>query len=198
MNKIFPTDAPNILSRMHECGAGSYWYYHKGSYPNDPPLHYQQLISSATTYVEIWDPHVNIGNGSNDLEIFDNVPVNITLKILTKKGLAGINQTFLSDLHIGLKTRIPPSKNLRFGLRVFDKGDKANYESWFFHDRFLIIDQTDVFIIGSSIGWHVKSVESTGIFKVDKVETRAFIKSIFEEYWKQAFSNEIPIQYLHP
>ena len=98
MSRVFPIDLPNVLNRMHECGVGNYWFYHKGSYPNDPPLHYQELLTTATTYIEIWDPHVNIGNGSNDLEIFDNIPTDVTLKILTKKGLVGVNQTFLNCL----------------------------------------------------------------------------------------------------
>jgi len=40
---------------------------------------------------------------------------------------------------------ISPAKNCRFGLRVVNKGDIANQKGLFFHDRFLIIDDSDVF-----------------------------------------------------
>jgi hypothetical protein len=198
MNKVFPTDLPNISNRMHECGAGNYWYFHMGSFPGDPPLYYQQLIAAARSKIEIWDPYVHITNSPSDLEMFDHIPSNLTLKVLTKKGLTRTNATYLSDFHLALKARVSPTKNLRFGLRVIDTSDSVMLNNWCFHDRFLIIDDSDIFILGSSIGWHVKAHESTGIFKIGSVDSKAFIRSLFDEYWKQAARKEIPIQYLHP
>jgi hypothetical protein len=183
---------------MYECGAGNYWYYHKGSFPADAPLHYSQLISTAKTKIEIWDPYINLSSTKDDLQIFDNIPSSVTLKILTSKKLSGPDIHYLNSIHLSLKGRIPPSKNLRFGMRVLDMNDPATKNGWNIHDRFLIIDDTDVFLVGSSIGWHLTAYGSTGIYRVDSHETCDFIRSIFTEYWRQASSNEIPIQFLHP
>lgn len=196
MGKIFPIDIADPITRMHDDGVGNYWFYHKGSYPTDEPLLYRQILATASSYIEIWDPYFNVDAANDDQEIFDLINPNITIKILTKKGLDG-PRTYLTNVHNAMKIKIPQAMNVRFGLRVINKGDALNFGNWFFHDRFLIIDQSEVFIVSGSVGWHVKSLESTGIFKVDNNDTKIFIRSLFDEYWKIAASSEIPIQYLH-
>ena len=198
MSKVFLSDIVDDSLRMHDCGEGNYWFYHKGSYPNDPPLLYESLINSATQSIEIWDPYFNVSppHKNRDQDIFTSIGNDITLKILTTKGLDG-TQSYLTEVHNSLKMKIPSSKNIRFGMRVFNKGDVANQGDWFFHDRLLIIDNMEVYLVGSSIGWHLKSNESTGIYKVESNKSKSFIRSIFAEYWKQADSHEIPIQFLH-
>jgi hypothetical protein len=197
MGKIFPTNPANTSTRMHECGVDKYWFYHVGSYPGDPPLLYQQIIAAATSKIEIWDPYIHCSPGNDDMEALDGIADNITLKILTIKSFVK-HPNYLSDVLQALKMRIHPSKNLQFALRVIDKGDFMAYQSWSFHDRFLIIDDADVFLVGGSVGWHVRSQQSTGIFKVDNPETCAFIKSVFAEYWLHSAGKQIPLQFLHP
>ena len=97
-----------------------------------------------------------------------------------------------------MKLKVLPKANMRFGFRVLDKRDRINDGDWIFHDRFLIIDQIKVYLTGSSIGSHVKSHDSTGIFMISDSETATFIISLFNEYWKNANRNEIPVSYLHP
>lgn len=92
---------------------------------------------------------------------------------------------------------IPSSKDCRFGLRVINKSDSSHQGDRFFHDRFLIIDDTDVFLIGSSVGYHTNSQKSTGIFKVSNNDTKNFIKSIFKYYWDNSTHHQIPLTFLH-
>lgn len=194
MSNTFNIDSDNPLLRMHECGANEYWFYHKGSYPQENPLLYQQIIDNATSEIIIWDPYFNIQD--NDQNIFLNIDNNITIKILTSKSIFR-NTTYLNDLKNALKMIITESKNCRFGLRVINETDPHNHGGRFFHDRFLIIDDTDIYLIGSSIGYHLKSQQSTGIFKVLNFDTKTFIKSIFKHYWDNSNQNEIPVSYLH-
>jgi len=195
MNKDFLIDYPvNPILKMHECGQNEYWFYHKGSYPSDNPLQHQQLINDASNEIIIWDPYFNVIN--SDQKIFTNIKKNITIKILTMKGLDS-NQTYLTDVKNALKVVIPPCKDCRFGLRVINKGDSVNQGERFFHDRFLIIDDSDIYLIGSSLGYHIKSEVSTGIFKVSNENTKDFIKSIFSYYWNKSTFHEIPLTFLH-
>lgn len=196
MNNIFLTDSENQALRMHECGQNEYWFYHKGSYPNDNPLLYQKLVDEATNEIIIWDPYFNIKPPNNDQDIFSNINNDITIKILTIKGLDG-PQTYLTDVKNSLKMTIPPTKNNRLGLRVINKGDILNQGGRYFHDRFLIIDDSEVYLIGSSLGYHIKTEQSTGIFKVSNDETKNFIKSIFRYYWTNSNHHEIPLTFLH-
>ena len=197
MSNIFLSNSENTTLRMHECGQSGYWFYHKGSYPNDNPLLYQQLVDNASNEIIIWDPYFNVNPPHNDQDIFVNISNNITIKILAYKGLDR-SSTYLNDVVNSLKIIIPPSKNCRFGLRVINKGDISNHGQRFFHDRFLIIDNSEVYLIGGSVGYHVKSEMSTGIFKVSNAETKDFIKSIFKHYWDNSTQHQIPVAYLHP
>jgi hypothetical protein len=197
MANVFLTDSENTALKMHECGQDQYWFYHKGSYPNDSPLLYQELVDNATNEIIIWDPYFNIKSPNADQNIFANIQNNVTIKILTFKGLDR-NQTYLTEVKNALKTIIPPTKDCRFGLRVINTGDVVNQGSRFFHDRFLIIDETKVFLVGSSVGYHVQSEQSTGIFKVSNPDTKEFIKSIFQYYWNNSTQHQIPLTFLHP
>lgn len=196
MANVFLTDSENTALKMHECGQDQYWFYHKGSFPNDSPLLYQELVDNATNEIIIWDPYFNVKSPKADQNIFANIKSNITIKILTLKGLDR-QQSYLIEVKDALKIVIPPSKECRFGLRVINNGDVANQESRFFHDRFLIIDETDVFLVGSSVGYHIQSERSTGIFKVSNPDTKEFVKSIFKHYWDSSTQHQIQLTFLH-
>ena len=196
MSDIFLTNSLNTRLRMLECEQNEYWFYHKDSYPNDNPLLYQNLVDNATDEIIIWEPYFNVKLPNADQNIFANIKNNITIKILTLRGLDS-TLSYLTDVHNALKTIIPPEKDCRFGLRVINKGDVANQGGRFFHDRFLIIDNTDIFLIGSSLGYHLTPMQSTGIFKVTNPDTKAFILSIFQDYWDNSSQYEIPLTYLH-
>lgn len=197
MGNIFLINPVNAALRMHECGQSEYWFYHKDTYPSDNPLMYQDLIDNATDEIIIWDPYFNVKPPNADQNVFTNIKNDITIKILTLKGLDA-TLSYLTDVHNAVKAVIAPAKDCRFGLRVINKGDVANQGGRFFHDRFLIIDSTTVFLIGSSLGYHLKSEQSTGIFKVTNPDTKDFILSIFQEYWNSSNQHEIPLAYLHP
>lgn len=198
MANIFLMNSENTALRMHECGQNEYWFYHKGSYPNDNPLLYQELIDNANSEIIIWDPYFNVGaTRSEDQNIFANIKNDNTIKILVYRSFQK-NRTYLNDVLNALKVIIPPKKDCRFGMRFINGDDTHNQGGRFFHDRFLIIDNNDVFLIGSSIGYHIKPELSTGIFKVSNNETKEFIKSIFKHYWDNSTQHQIPLAYLHP
>ena len=195
MAKTFLVDSLDGSTRMHLDGVSKYSFYHKDSHPANEPLLYKQIIQSATSKIEIFDPYFNVTGGNRDCDIFDIINNNITIKILSKKGLTK-NPTYLTDIQNALKIKINAIQMVRFGVRVINPGD-TSHANWIFHDRFLIIDDSDVYLIGGSIGYHIKADTSTGIYKIENSETIYFIKSIYLEYWKIAATYEIPVQYLH-
>ena len=144
MSDISLTNSLNTRLRMLECEQNEYWFYHKDSYPNDNPFIVSKSVDNATDEIIIWEPYFNVKLPNADQNIFANIKNNITIKILTLRGLDS-TLSYLTDVHNALKTIIPPEKDCRFGLRVINKGDVANQGGRFFHDRFLIIDNTDIF-----------------------------------------------------
>lgn len=194
MSNIFLTNSMNSSLNMHECGQDEYWFYYKNSHPNSHPLLYKKIVDEANSEIIIWDPYFNVKEPGNDQSIFSDIKDNIKIKILTMKGMSGTE--YLSNVKNALKMIIPPAKNCRFGLKVINKGDTHNHGGSFFHDRFLIIDESEVYLIGSSLGYHIKPEQSTGIYKVSNTNTKKFIMSIFSDFWNKDF-DEISLTYLH-
>lgn len=83
MANTFFINSDNPSLKMHECGQNEYWFYHKGSYPSETPLLYQQLIDTATRDIIIWDPYFNVKTPHADQNIFLNIQNNVNIKILT-------------------------------------------------------------------------------------------------------------------
>jgi len=183
MSKKFPEDYRPISSyRMYNDTIDNYWFYHKDSDPVNEPLLYKELLNSANNKIEVWDPWVN--TCQNEFEIFNSIKENITVKFLTLKKLnKPCNSNYLSEIETEFKNAVSHLTNVRLGIRVINESDPSNNENWFFHDRFLIIDRQKVYLIGSSIGWHTKSIGSTGIYKIQGSETIEFIIAIFDEFW---------------
>lgn len=197
MGNTFLIDSIDMPTRMHNDGVGNFWFYHKDSFPVDEPLLYKQIVASATTNIDIWDPYFNVAP-NNDCNIFDSINTGVTIKLLTQKGSTRI-PSYKTEVHNALKLKIIPALNIRFGMRVIDNGRMSDM-NWLFHDRYLIIDNADVYLIGASVGWHTKIENSTGIYKVEHADTKQFIRSIFTKYWDKVSLpvNEIPVQFLHP
>lgn len=189
---MFPSNTKDPNVRMHT--KGNYWFYHKESFPDTPPLLYTQLINNAKFSIEIFDPYFNVNDNNNDQSIFDYIPCNTTLKILTLKGIDK-QKSYLQDVLNKARSKIPSSRNIRFGIRVINKADDK-MKNFQFHDRFLIIDKKTIYLIGSSIGYHIEPNQSTGIYMVNDDLSAEFIKEIYTEYWKVAVDCEIAIQYI--
>jgi hypothetical protein len=195
MPDLFPNSPIDATRRMHGEGNDKYWFFHHPDFQADPPLVYQQLIASATSHINVWDPYFNISPPNRDYDIFYSVGQGITIQLLTQKGLSSTS-TYFNDIADGLKLIIPRSKNTRLGIRAIDKGDTHQY-FWQFHDRFLIIDQQQVFLIGSSVGNHLKPAHSTGIYRVTDPDTASFIVSLFDAYWNKAINHSYSNRFLH-
>jgi len=192
MNREFPLYTKNNSLKIHN--KGHYYFYHKSSYPTEAPSYYQNILGNAKSSIDIFDPYFNVIGNNCDQNIFRNIPKEITLKILTVKGLDR-RSSYLGDVDNAIKSVIPTIKNVRFGMRVINKSDMSLVD-YQIHDRFLIIDKKTAYVVGSSIGYHLSPILSTGIYEVQDDVTNNFVIEIFEEYWKIAINNELPVRYI--
>jgi hypothetical protein len=188
---IIATSSNNML----DDGVGNYWFHHKPSFLNLNPCLYESIINNASSSINIWDPYFHFDNNHPDYLIFNNINDNITLKILTSKGLEGVRASYLVDVYNCFKTQIPSSKNMNFCIGAINKKYKKD---WDFHDRFLIIDNVIVYIIGASVEYNHVSIKSSGIFKVSNVNSSNFIINLFNKHWGETekFPSNVP-QLLH-
>ena len=83
-----------------------------------------------------------------------------------------------------IASNIPSSlkADMEICFSYISEGDELG-KLWVFHDRFLIIDKERVFLIGGSLGYHLSSIASTGIYELKDSDDKALVKDMFETYW---------------
>jgi hypothetical protein len=186
------TPSPPTFNMLND-GSNIYWFHHKPSFPSLNPYLYDDIISRANNSIDVWDPYFH----AVDSVIFSNVRNNLVIKILTSKGLTGANVNYVSNVIDAIKITIPKPKNTSFCLGVIDLSDQTK-KDWDFHDRFLIIDNSEVYIIGASATANYISKITSGIYKVQNPDTCNFIIDQFNIHWGQTTKEPPTIQFLHP
>lgn len=182
--------------RMLESKDGLYQYYAPSKYP-DTPLLYKELINQAETSIDIMDPyfHVQFGNPDfEDAEIFSDIKENLTIRMITEVKVN--NETFfMENVEPTIKKYITEDKTCRFGMKIV-KTNVISASSFHFHDRFLIIDNRDFYLVGSSIENHRIRHNSSGIYCIKESLSQEFLKDVFSYYWNNITDLEIPLRYL--
>lgn len=171
-----------------------YWFYHKAHLHPASPVSsvYKNLLLSATSQIIVWDPYYNHGDGV----LFSGLNNNITLLFLFRYGCekrAGVVDTTKLRTDFDDIKQYNTSTNNQLCLRSINVSYNKH---WDFHDRFLIIDRTEVYSIGSSMGYYHQSKLATGIYKITDTNCKDFIIDLFDEYWAIGKDTEIPIQFI--
>lgn len=189
--EIIPSFVENYA--MLNDGEGKYWFHHKPSFPDTNPTLYKKLIMDAELSIEIWDPYFHI---DIDCTVFSETKSNLTIQILTQKGLNGIHSDYKERLFKKMQEIILEEKRISFCLGVINKCEFKN-KNWEFHDRFLIIDRKKVYLVGASIEYFHISKKPTGIYRVTNERTLTFIISLFETYWEKTEKYPEHVTLLH-
>lgn len=148
--------------------SGVNYYFYTQSLQN--PLLYQQILSNAKTQIDIWDPYYN----KDAAHVFDQIEQeNITINILTHS----YRNQYETDRDIKeFKDEIKSVLSKR--IDHFHINIKCNYKNsgaiaW--HDRYLIIDNHDAYLVGTSIEEQIRSTKSFGIYQITEEEDRDLI-----------------------
>lgn len=162
----------------------------------EKPLMYQELIANAHHSIKIWDPYVH--NDSNqEALIMQYVQNAIELTFLLL--YSGQNKQRLESIADFFYNKIPAAYQngsiVRFAY--IDSDLRDNKTRYALHDRFLIIDDTRYFIIGSSITYHLQSASTsaaiTGIYEVTDPSDINIIREKFEDYYHVAVADNTVI-----
>lgn len=151
------------------------------------PRLYGNLIASATAKIKVWDPYIH----DEDMKIFANLNYPVDITILTLCSLQRWTHK-CSNVETKIKEFVPTEflANTSFEMLYINK-DRYGADingAWQFHDRFLMIDDSDFFIIGSSVAHHLSSMQSTGIMRIEYEEDKDVIRNAFNETYNVAIS----------
>lgn len=162
-----------------------YAFFHRPLHLSVPPRWYQNLIGSATRSVDIWDPYFNYNLESNhdDCRVFKFLSKSVKLRYLMVAGDKKFEEDFVRWEPVIAGNIIPSLKSgMEIRFSYISEGDDLG-KFWTFHDRFLMIDCNRIFLIGGSLGYHLSSIASTGMYELKDGDDKALVKEMFETYW---------------
>lgn len=178
------TQSHALSSHNMEHGLQYSFYLHDSDSKAAPSL-YSELVSQAQVKISIWDPYIH----NVDMEVFNNISTAVDIEILTMCD-APRWQTKYQNCLAALKSHVPNYLLHSVSFRIAYIGKDINFhEVWHFHDRFLMIDDADFYLIGSSVEYHHTPHASTGIYHIEHEADKIVIRNAYDKTFNKAVAN---------
>ena len=159
---------------------GKYYHFYDFGLTNDPPKLYGELLAGAKSSIRIWDPHYR--NMDTDLFSFinqDGVGIEI-LTICQNDETKGDMNDFANDVLDAIDEADAPNCKVWVYALMPKTLRKGMWIEW--HDRFLIIDDTEVFLVGASLDAHINTKKSYGIYQMTETEDKNLVLDTYKAY----------------
>ena len=159
---------------------GKYYHFYDRMLTSNTPGLYQELLASAENSIVIWDPHYR----ECRCDVFSAIHKDgIYIEVLTicydeeskddmevfgNKILDAIDDTDVPNCKVRINALAP--RDLR----------QIHWTEW--HDRYLIIDNKKVFLVGASIDAQEKSNKSFGIYEMTENDDINRVVDAYNDY----------------
>ena len=161
---IVPGRSVSSVNGLTSFVDGKFYHFYDKMKTRGLPGHYLSLLKGAKQSIAIWDPHYR----QCDCSVFSEIEQDgIYIEILTicecseiKADMDAFASKVLNTID---KTDVPICKVKVYSLAPYNIRQEWSAE-W--HDRFLIIDNIDVYLVGASLDSHEKSKRSYGIYQL--------------------------------
>lgn len=145
------------------------------------PTYYEELLKCAFEKVWIWDPYFM----DDDEFVLSSIPSNVDVRLL-----------YMWNTNPRMRIVSPPTAFARIvgqlsthtgNIEVaYIKSGHSLYRERKWHDRFLIIDQSTVFLVGGSLMAQRYDAKSFGIYELSDADEAGLVLERFEETWNVA------------
>lgn len=164
-----PVDAPVVDNApTFEQSGGNYQFYDKRKATRMPNA-YEKLLAKAQRSIWVWDPYMD---SDTFPELFKDVEAkSMRVEILTTL-YPGKSKADLQLLTTGIRDMLPSPCTV--------SGIAYKRVDW--HDRYLIIDESMVYLVGASMDAHSDTGKSYGICKLTDTRDIAFVIRKYKEY----------------
>ncbi len=159
---------------------GKYYHFYDFGLTDKEPLYYRQLLAKAKKTLLIWDPYYR----DVDLDLFSVIKQDgIYIEILTicYDGESKNDMTiFANDVKDAIDVTVVPNCQVRVFALMPRKLRKETWTEW--HDRYLIIDNTEVYLVGTSLSAQNKTDRSFGICQLIDTDDINLVLKSYEAY----------------
>lgn len=159
---------------------GKYYHLYDRMLTDRAPGLYRKLLSEAKNTIAIWDPHYYECNG----DLFDAIHQDgIKIDILTIC-YRGEEKNELEDFAHVILNAIDecdvPSCQVWINALAPQYLRQTHWTEW--HDRYLIIDDTRVFLVGASIDAQETTRKSFGIYELSDIDDINCVMDAYNSY----------------
>ncbi|MDE7378356.1 MAG: hypothetical protein K2N13_05260 [Paraprevotella sp.] len=154
-----------------------YSFYDAEKASEIPPAYYQDLLATAQTTIQIWDSYYMEGTDAN---VFSKVVNdNISIHILTASA-PGQNEQTMKAFADNIKKTLEGNgvKGFNIVIQCYNEFIKRTKVC---HDRFLILDHKEIYLIGASMNNQILSSRSFGICNVSEQTDKHLILSKYKD-----------------
>lgn len=177
---IVPGRSVSSVNGLTSFVDGKFYHFYDKMKTRGLPGHYLSLLKGAKQSIAIWDPHYR----QCDCSVFSEIEQDgIYIEILTicecseiKADMDAFASKVLNTID---KTDVPICKVKVYSLAPYNIRQEWSAE-W--HDRFLIIDNIDVYLVGASLDSHEKSKRSYGIYQLTETEDKNLVIDAYKAY----------------
>lgn len=143
-----------------------------------PPMYYKNILSQAKESIRIMDPHAFEHDAINVFEAVCNE--NIHLEVFTSGYDEDKIVSVADDINEILKKNITQFKITIYSYKKNRVPSEHRINLW--HDRYLIVDDSDFYLIGSSIDAQVTSSVCHGICQLIEDGDKNEVFKLFKKY----------------
>lgn len=144
------------------------------------PTYYKELLKCACEKVWIWDPYF----ATDDELLFDAIPANVDVRVMYMWNRCLRDAIAPTDVYARIDGKLTlPKGNLE--VAYYQDGSSL-FSSKKWHDRFLIIDKSTVFLVGASLVSQHKDAKSFGIYELSDADEAGLVLDRFEDTWNAA------------
>ena len=159
---------------------GKYYHFYDRKLSSNNPGLYQELLASAEDSIVIWDPHYR----ECRCDVFSGIHKDgIYIEILTichdeesKADIEAFGNTILNAID---DTDVP---NCKVRINALAPRGLRQIGGTEWHDRYLIIDNMKVFLVGASIDAQEKTHRSFGIYEVTEIDDINLVVDAYNDY----------------
>lgn len=159
------------------CRPGKNYFLHDASLSNNP-VFYKKVLTQAKKNICILDPYAC---ESDAARVFECIHVeNIKIDIITTGYSEEDIKLFTDDIINIIKKNIST-----YSLSIItyrERGVRLEQQIPLWHDRYLIIDDTDYYLIGSSLDSQQTSRKYHGMLLLTEEEDKKIIEDLFVKY----------------
>ena len=177
-NSRAPNNPLSVYMKEFDMYKGEYYHFWCAPESNGIlPSLYQQVLSLAEDEVWVWDAYFH----QVDAVIFGALSKpGVAIKMITEPKVP--IQDFINGIVTNMETAIASSNKVGCKITIVQSKGQG-YSDWKMHDRFLIVDQRRVYLIGSSVGNYLNMGESTGAYEITEEEDKELIINAYDFYW---------------